>query len=77
LSFRYFFQSEDNKHQENAWWLKDHNNKQSIKVDKDFIRKHYEDIVDMFEVIGRYYPKKGYLKIIKNLRTNELVEIKE
>lgn len=77
LSFRYFFQSEDNKHQENAWWLKDHDNKQSISVNKAFIRKHYEDIIDMFEVIGRYYPKKGYLKIVKNLRTNQIVEIKE
>lgn len=77
LSFRYFFESEDNKHQEGFWWLKDHKNKSSIQVNKEFIRKHYEDIVDMHEIIGRHVFKKGYMKIIKNLRTNELVEIKD
>lgn len=77
LSFRYFFESEDNKHQEGLWWLKDHKNKSSIQVNKEFIRKHYEDIVDMHEIVGRYVFKKGYMKIIKNLRTNELVEIKD
>ena len=77
LSFRYFYESEDNKHQEGFWWLKDHKNKASIQVDTGFIRKHYEDIVEMHEIIGRHLFKKGYRKIVKNLRTNELVELKD
>lgn len=77
LSFRYFYESEDNKHQEGFWWLKDHKNKASIQVDEGFIRKHYEDIIEMHEIIGRYLFKKGYRKIVKNIRTNELVELKD
>ena len=77
LSFRFFYESEDNKHQEGKWVLKDHNKKVSIEVTKEFIEKHFEDVVGAFEVIGRLSPKKGYMKIIKNLHTKEIVEIKE
>lgn len=77
LSFRFFFESEDNKHQEGSWWLKDHKNKTSIQVDKEFIKKHYEDIVSMHEIIGRYFPKRGYTKIVKNLVNGSLEELQE
>lgn len=77
LSFRFFYESEDNKHQEGKWFLKDHAKKVSIEVNKEFIEKHFEDITSAFEIIGRLLPKKGYKKIVKNLVTNTLEEIKE
>lgn len=77
LSFRFFYESEDNKHQEGRWFLKDHAKKTSIEVTKDFIEKHFDDIVGAFEIIGRLIPKKGYRKIIKNIHTGELTEVKE
>jgi hypothetical protein len=77
LSFRYFFEAEDNKHLEGHWWLVDHGRKQQIKVDTDFIKKYYEDIIEMLEIIGRHLPKRGYYKIIKDIKTGELVERKE
>lgn len=76
-SFRYFFESEDNKHLENSWWLCSHSTKAKIQVQSNFIRKHFSDIIEMHEIIGRLIPKRGYRKIIKNLKTGHLEEIKE
>lgn len=77
LSFRFFYESEDNKHQEGKWFLKDHDKKASIEVNKAFIEKHFEDIVGAFEVIGRLMPKKGYMKIVKDIHTGCITEFKE
>lgn len=78
LSFRFFFEAEDNKYLEGSWWFVQHGrDKQSIKVDKDFIEKHFDDIIEAYEITGRLLPKKGYLKIKKNLKSGEIIELNE
>ena len=74
LSFRYFYESQDNPHRVDNWWMVSHQDKQYIKVTYEFVQRNLQDVTAIHEIIGRQHKKQGYLKIIKDLQTGDVFE---
>ena len=74
LSFSYYYESQDNPHRVDNWWMVSHQDKQYIKVTYEFVQRNLQDVTAIHEIIGRQHKKQGYLKIVKDLHTGEIFE---
>lgn len=77
VSFRYFFESQDNKYLEESWWMCDHKTKHKVQVTREFVLANVKYITSITEIIGRYLPKRGYHKVKIDLPINYVECIKE